>query len=97
MPKQGVSSSFKFGMNFGIWQGVLASLKIPYDLITPQRWRKCLDSSVPLKPEKEDLRQYAIRKWPAAADDLKRKKDHNRAEAILIAEYARLKYLGQAK
>lgn len=97
MPEQGVASSFKFGMNFGIWQGVLGSLKIPYELITPQRWRRILDSSVPHNPTKEDLRLYVIQRWPVAADDLKRKKDHNRAEAILIAEYARLKFLGQVK
>ena len=97
MPKQGVSSTGKFMKNAGIWEGVIAALKIPYELITPQRWRKILDSSVPHKPTKEDLRAYAIKRWPAAAEDLKRKKDHNRSEALLMAEYARLKFLGQAK
>lgn len=97
MPKQGVSSTGKFMKNAGIWEGVIAALKIPYELITPQRWRKILDSSVPHKPTKEDLRVYAIKRWRAAANDLNRKKDHNRAEALLIAEYSRLKFLGQAK
>lgn len=97
MPKQGVSSTGKFMRNFGIWEGVVASLEIPYELIAPQRWRNILDSSVPHKPTKEDLRQYVIRRWPNSVGDLKRKKDHNRAEAILLAEYARLKVLGIAK
>lgn len=95
MPKQGVSSTGKFMKNAGIWEGIIAALKIPYELITPQRWRKILDSSVPKKPTKEDLRAYAIKRWPAAADDLKRVKDHNRAEALLLAEFARLKHLGK--
>jgi len=97
MPKQGRSSQGKFMKNAGIWEGCIATLKIPYELITPQRWRRVLDSSVPLKPSKDDLRQYAIKRWPAAAEDLNRKKDHNRAEALIMAEYARLKFLGQAK
>ena len=96
MPKQGVSSTGKFMKNAGIWEGVLAAKRIPYELITPQRWRKILDSSVPRKPTKEDLRAYAIKRWPAAAEDLKKVKDHNRAEALIMAEYARLKVLGQA-
>jgi hypothetical protein len=97
MPKQGISSTGKFMKNAGIWEGVIAALKIPYELITPQRWRKILDSSVPKKPTKEDLRLYVIQRWPETADDLKRVKDHNRSEAILIAQYARLKFLGQTK
>lgn len=97
MPKQGVSSTGKFMKNAGIWEGCIAALNIPYELITPQRWRKILDSSVPKKPTKEDLRAYAIKRWPKAAENLKRVMDHNRAEALLIAEYARLKFLGKAK
>lgn len=95
MPKQGVSSTGKFMKNAGILEGIIAALQIPYELITPQRWRKVLDSSVPHKPTKEDLRAYAIKRWPAAAEELKRKKDHNRSEALIMASYARLKYLGQ--
>jgi hypothetical protein len=95
MPKQGISSTGKFMKNAGIWEGVVAALKIPIQLITPQRWRKILDSSVPRKPTKEDLRAYAIRKWPLAAPELTRVKDHNRAEALIIAEYARMKSFGQ--
>jgi crossover junction endodeoxyribonuclease RuvC len=97
MPKQGISSTGKFMRNLGQWEGVLAAKKIPYEMITPQRWRRVLDSSVPKKPTKDDLRAYAIKRWPAAAESLNRVKDHNRAEALIMAEYARLKHLGQAK
>lgn len=40
MPKQGVSSTFKFGRNFGTWLGILAALKIPFELVTPRTWQK---------------------------------------------------------
>src|ERR1019366_6452496 len=40
MPKQGVSSTFKFGMAFGVVQGVVGALAIPYLLVTPQVWKK---------------------------------------------------------
>ncbi len=97
MPKQGVASSFKFGMNFGIWKMALASCRIPFQLITPQRWRKACDSSVPFKPTKFDLRHYAIRRWPAAAEYLHRARDDGRAEALIMAEFARQTYLGDLK
>jgi hypothetical protein len=97
MPKQGVSSSFKFGTNFGIWQMACSAMEWPTELITPQRWRKSLDSSIPLKPTKEDLRQYALRRWPEGKDYLQKKGDHGRAEAMMMAMYAKLKTLGQAK
>ena len=97
MPKQGVATTFKFGTNFGIWQMACSAMEWPTELITPQRWRKILDSSVPLKPEKEDLRQYALRKWPEASNYLKRKKDHGRAEAMIMSMYAKLKMMGKAK
>jgi hypothetical protein len=97
MPKQGVSSTFKFGSNFGIWQATVAALRWPMELISPQRWRKVLDSSVPAKPSKQDLPAFAFRKWPMMEDSLFRKKDHNWAEALIMAEYGRMRVLGQGK
>jgi crossover junction endodeoxyribonuclease RuvC len=87
-PNQGVVSMFKYGVNFGTWLGMLAFIGWPLQIITPQRWRKSLDSSVPAKPTKEDLIRYTKQRWPMAAG-LDRQKDHGRAEALLIAEYAR--------
>src|ERR1039457_1035367 len=42
MPDQGVASSFKFGVGLGIWQGILAALRITYQMIPPQRWKSVL-------------------------------------------------------
>ena len=97
MPGQGVSSSFKFGSNFGIWQLACAAMGWPMELITPQRWRKILDSSIPQKPSKDDLRMYALRRWPEAQAYLKRKKDHGRAEAMIMGYFASQKYLGEIR
>ncbi len=90
-PKQGVVSMFKFGQNFGMWQMAIAAMSWPYELVTPIRWRKILDSSLPKKPTKEDLRYYAMRRFPNDSHLLARKKDDGRAEAIMIALYARAK------
>lgn len=89
MPKQGVSSSFKFGVNFGMWQMALQALGVPFMVEATTKIRKILDSSVPQKPTKEDLRQYAIRRFPEEAGFLARKKDDGRAEALIMALYAR--------
>jgi hypothetical protein len=89
MPKQGVTSMFNFGKNLGHWEMLLASNRIPYMEITPQRWRKLYDSAVPPKPSKNDLRLYTLRRWPQAAESLKRVKDDGRAEALLMAVFAK--------
>jgi crossover junction endodeoxyribonuclease RuvC len=89
MPGQGVSSTFKFGTNFGQWIGRLEALGIPFDFVTPQKWKKAIFDSMPKGDVKEMSRDRAIRLFPEMALHLKRKKDHNRAEALLLAEYAR--------
>lgn len=82
MPKQGVSSSFNFGMGYGVIQGVVAALKIPTKLIPSQTWKKyhCLTGK-----EKDNARTLALQQYPDAS--LARKKDIGRADAILIALY----------
>lgn len=88
-PGEGVSSSFKFGTNFGTWIGRLEVLKIPFDFVTPQKWKKAMFDSMPKGNVKEMSRDRAKRIFPKMTEFLKRKKDHNRAEALLLAEYAR--------
>jgi len=88
MPGQGVSSSFKFGCNFGQWIGRLEALDIPFDFVTPQKWKKAMFDSMPKDNPKEMARNRAIRLLPEMADRLKRKIDHGRAEALLMALYA---------
>lgn len=52
-PGQGVVSVFTFGVSFGIWQGHLESYGTPFELITPQRWQKCVLDFVPTKLPKQ--------------------------------------------
>jgi len=87
MPKQGVSTTFKFGANYGVWQGVLAALKIPHELITPRTWQKGLITKSDGKDTKERSLNVARRFFPSS-DFLRLKKHHNRADAALMAVFA---------
>ena len=79
---QGVSSSFVFGQAFGTAIGVIGASKIPLVRVSPQRWKKYFG----LDADKEKARALAISKWPAS-EHFRRKMDHNRAEAALLALY----------
>jgi len=95
MPKQGVASSFKFGTSYGIIRGWLEALGIRYELITPGKWWKQVSDSAPKGDDKKTAAlELARRLFPElAATHLTRKKDHNRAEALLIAECLRRREL----
>lgn len=82
MPGQGVSSMFNFGMGYGVIQGVLAALGVPYTLCTPQRWKK---AATLIGKDKDNARTLAQQLYPDAP--LGRKKDIGRADAILIARF----------
>jgi crossover junction endodeoxyribonuclease RuvC len=81
MPGQGVRSMFQVGLGFGLWLGVLAALALPYTRVRPQIWKRTLG----LGKDKEAARLRAQQLFPAA--ELRRKRDHNRAEALLLALY----------
>lgn len=82
MPKQGVSSSFNFGVSFGIVQGILGALQIPMVLVTPAQWKK----RAGLVGQPKDMaRTFVQRLYPGV--DLSLKKHVDRADAILIARY----------
>ena len=83
MPKQGVSSTFNFGVSFGAVLGVVAAMKIPSRLVTPSKWKK----HFALSADKEASRALALRLWPGRSELFARKKDHGRAEAALLARY----------
>jgi crossover junction endodeoxyribonuclease RuvC len=84
MPKQGVSSTFKFGVNFGIWRGILAAYQIPFQLVKPRQWQK----GVIRKADGKMASLIAARRrWPKA--ELHLKKHHGRADALWIAEWLR--------
>lgn len=95
MPKQGVSSTFNFGMNFGFIQGVLKAYEIPYELVTPQKWKKEFSCT----SDKNTSIEVCKRLFPGVnlkATD-RCKKDHDGiAEALLIAEYGRRHYNGKS-
>ena len=82
MPGNGAASMFNFGMGFGVIQGVLAAMQIPYKLVTPQKWKKAAGL---IGKEKDNARTLAQQLYPSAP--LGRKKDIGRADAILIAKY----------
>ena len=81
MPKQGVTSSFNFGANFGAIGGALGALGIPVRYVTPAKWKKAQRVTA----DKNSSRQRARELWPADAGRFARVKDDGRAEAALIA------------
>lgn len=84
MPKQGVTSSYRFGYGNGQIEGVLAALCIPTEFVRPQTWKKALG----LGADKAQSLALARAKWPYA-DSFALKKHDGRAEAALLAEYGR--------
>lgn len=82
MPKQGVSSVWKFAGTYYTARAVLAACKVPTHLVTPTVWKRHFR----LAADKEQARALAIRLWPGLGH-FERRKDHNRAEACLLARY----------
>ncbi len=94
MPKQGVASSFNFGMGYGMWIGVLAALRIPYTLVKPNRWKK--EMMAGMAKEKSASCVRAAQLFPSASDHLSRPKRgggtiylDGRGDALLLAELCR--------
>lgn len=92
MPGQGVVSMFTFGQNVGTWHGILAALSIPYVSPRPQDWQRGLVDRKAGKDTKAASLATARRLFPDA--DLGRKKDHGRADALLLAWWARRQGIG---
>lgn len=86
MPGQGVASTFSFGKGFGAWLGILAALDIPHQAVAPQTWKAVMLRDCP--KEKDASRVKAMQLYPRIADQLSRKKDHGRADALLMAAWA---------
>lgn len=87
MPGQGVRSMFTMGTGYGLWLGILSALEIPFQVVTPQRWKGMLMDGQ--GKEKDASRARAMQLFPSASEWLSRKKDVDRADALLIAEYGR--------
>ena len=84
MPGQGVTSMFNFGQSFGVIKGVCSGLNIPIYFVRPLKWKKYFDL---IKTNKDASRTKAIEIYPHISDKISRKKDSNKADAILIASY----------
>ena len=88
MPKQGVASTFKFGMNYGTWLGILSTAKVPYKKVTPLTWMKYFGTSRPKDKtkRKNHLKQIAQELCPEAKITLAT------ADALLLAVWARAEH-----
>ncbi len=86
MPKQGISSAFKFGKTCAYLEMLIAAFSIPITLVTPQEWKKELK----VQKHKDNSRLRASQLLPEHANMWPLKKHHNRAEAILIAYYGNI-------
>ena len=84
MPGQGVTSMFNFGQSFGILKGICAAMQLPVFFIRPAKWKKYFNL---LNSEKDASRTRAIEIFPYFSAQLSKKKDSNKADAILIASF----------
>ena len=84
MPGQGVTSMFNFGQSFGVIKGVCAALSLPIYFVRPTKWKKHFNL---IKTNKDASRTKVIEVYPEISSKLSRKKDANKADAILIARY----------
>ena len=84
MPGQGVTSMFNFGQSFGVIKGICAALSVPIYFVRPTKWKKHFNL---IKTNKDASRTKVIEAFPEISNKLHRKKDSNRADAILIALY----------
>ena len=84
MPGQGVTSMFNFGQSFGILKGMCSAMQLPMYFVRPAKWKKYFSL---INSEKDASRTKAIEIFPYFSANLSKKKDSNKADAILIASY----------
>jgi len=84
MPGQGVTSMFNFGQSYGILKGICSAMQLPMHFVRPAKWKKYFNL---INSEKDASRTRAIEIFPYFSSHLSRKKDSNKAEAILIASF----------
>ena len=84
MPGQGVTSMFNFGQTFGAIKGVCAALGLPIFFVRPAKWKKHFEL---INSSKDSSRTKAIEMYPSLSNDLAKKKDVNKSDAILIARF----------
>ena len=84
MPGQGVTSMFNFGQSFGILKGICSAMQLPMYFVRPAKWKKYFNL---INSEKDASRTRAIEIFPYFSSNLSKKKDSNKADAILIASF----------
>ena len=86
MPGQGVTSMFNFGQTFGSIKGICEALGLPIFYVRPAKWKKHFEL---INSSKDASRTKVIEMYPSISSRLTKKKDVNKADAILIARYFR--------
>tara|TARA_B100001057_G_scaffold112336_1_gene110460 strand:+ start:2481 stop:2975 length:495 start_codon:yes stop_codon:yes gene_type:complete len=84
MPGQGVTSMFNFGQSFGILKGICSAMQLSMLFVRPAKWKKYFNL---INSEKDASRTKAIEIFPYFSSQLSKKKDSNKADAILIASF----------
>ena len=84
MPGQGVTSMFNFGQSFGILKGICSAMQLPMYFVRPAKWKKYFNL---INSEKDASRTRAIEIFPYFSSHLSKKKDSNKSDAILIANF----------
>ena len=84
MPGQGVTSMFNFGQSFGILKGICSAMQLPMYFVRPVKWKKYFGL---INSEKDASRTKVIEMFPYFSSQLSKKKDSNKADAILIANF----------
>ena len=84
MPGQGVTSMFNFGQSFGVLKGICSAMQLPVYFIRPAKWKKYFNL---INSEKDASRTKAIQIFPYISAQLSKKKDANKADAILLASF----------
>lgn len=85
MPQQGLGSTWRFAESYGQLIGIVVALGIAMTLVRPQDWQRHHH----IGPAPDAARQRAMQLYPAVAPSLARKRDHHRADALLLASYGR--------
>ena len=84
MPGQGVTSMFNFGQSFGVLKGICSAMQLPMYFVRPAKWKKYFNL---INSEKDASRTKAIQIFPYISSQLSKKKDSNKADAILLASF----------
>ena len=84
MPGQGVTSMFNFGQTFGAIKGICAALDFPIFFVRPSKWKKHFEL---INSSKDSSRTKAIEMYPKLSNQLAKKKDVNKSDAILNARF----------